>query len=104
MRLVPTQWNIHIRAIQCSHRGAAEELKSTLQVGTQNLECARHAGLASRGQTIGIGPSAQNSTSSETKSLGDVSAATNASIHQYFDLSVHCIYDFWQDSQRSRDA
>src|SRR5947208_3291073 len=100
--LVPTRRNIHIRAIQCANGGTAKQFESALQVSAQNFKCAGDACLTSGGQTICIGASAEDGAGSEAESLGDVGAATNASIHQNFRLTVHGVYHFWQDTQRSR--
>ena len=65
---------------------------------------AGNSSLPGGGQAVGIGASAQHGAGSQADRFDDVGAATNASVHQDFDLTVHCRDDFGQSSQRRANS
>jgi hypothetical protein len=85
----PVRRHIHVRTIQRRNGCAPEQLQGALHISPQDFKRAGNPGFASGGQAIGIRASAQNRAGSEADGLDNVSAATDASIHQDLDLTMH---------------
>ena len=97
---LPALWDIHVGTIQGGNGRTTEQLEGTLQISAQYLNCSRDPRFARCGKAIGIGTPTENRASPETNCLDNVGAPTNASVHQYLNLTVYRCHHLWQGTQR----
>ena len=80
----PSVGRFYVRPIQSRHRRAAQQAKRSLNVASQHLDGACHAGLSGGGESVGISPTDKDCTRSQTERFNDVAAAADATVHQDF--------------------
>lgn len=96
--------NIHVGTVKGGNRRAPKKLKGPLEIGPQDLQRPRNAGLPCGSQAVGVRPAHQDRPGTETEGLYDVAPAAYASIQENLGSAIHGCDNFRQDSQGSRRA
>ena len=89
--------HVHVRTVQCSNRGAAQELQGSFHLRAQHVDGSSDASGTTRGQPVGVRASDQNGARSQANGFYDIASAAHPAIHEHFDLAVHGGHDFGQD-------
>jgi hypothetical protein len=90
--------------VQGSDRGTTEQPERALYVGAQNFERSVDSCLARGAKAVSVGSTYQDRASAEANGLDDIGAATNASIHQHFNLISDGFHNLRQDIERGGRA
>src|SRR5271166_648131 len=85
---IPTLWDVHVGTIKFADRCASEQPQRAVEVGAQEFDGAIDPGFSRGGQAISVCAAADHRASAKTERFRDVGAAPNATIHQYFGLSL----------------
>ena len=85
---------VYVGGVEGGDGGAAEEAEGAFNVGAEDFEGADDAGIAGGGQAVGVGAADEDCAGAEADGFYDVSAATDAAVHQNFGAAVYSGNDF----------
>jgi hypothetical protein len=101
---LPARGRFDVRPIQFRYGRAAKQSNCSLNVTSQDLERSNNARLSRGSQSVGIGPTDENRTRSETDRFDDIATAADPAIHEDFGLTANRSHHFRECPQRRRNG